>query len=300
MTDFSYVLLPGRRLIAVTGAEARDFLQGLITNDMALVSEKRGIYAALLTPQGKYLHDFFVVGSNDGFYLDCEGNRIDDLLTRLKRYRMRAQVGIEDAEPALEVYALTGTGIVEHLKLPEDEGAVARFGGGLILSDPRASALGVRAYLPTDTGKTVLTEAGIREGTLAAYDRDRYLLSVANSAPEFDPEKSYPMEYGVDRLNGISFSKGCYVGQEVTVRMKNRDLTRKCLLPVKIDGPTPSIGATLDLNGANAGELRGSAGDTGLALVRKDLLDRAIAEEIPFKSDSTTLFPIKEGLKLQP
>lgn len=295
MTDFSYALLPGRQIVSVSGADARDFLQGLITNDMALVSKERGIYAALLTPQGKYLHDFFVVESDDGFYLDCEASRLSDLLTRLKRYKMRAAVDIRDTETTFEVYALTGPGIGHHLRLPTDQGATAPFAGGIILSDPRASDLGVRAYLPSETAEVSLTEAGIEEGTQAAYDSCRYRLGIANSAPEFDPEKSYPMEYGLDRLNGISFSKGCYVGQEVTVRMKNRDLTRKCLVPVKIEGSPPAIGAILDLNGANAGEVRGIAGDTGLALVRKDLLDQAIADEVPFKSENATLVPVKAG-----
>ena len=206
---------------------------------------------------------------------------------------MRADVDIEDTGKTLDIYALTGPDIISHLKLATDEGAIANFAGGLILSDPRASELGVRAYLPSGVGEQSLIDGGFKEGTLTAYDARRYLLGVANSAPEFEPDKSYPMEYGLDRLNGISFSKGCYVGQEVTVRMKNRDLTRKRLVSVKIEGLPPTVGSNLDFNGANAGELRGIAGDTGLALVRKDLLDQALADGIPFKSENAALFPIK-------
>ena len=177
------------------------------------------------------------------------------------------------------------------LGMTGDEGAVTRFAGGRAYNDPRGPALGVRAYLPTGTGEQSLKEAGFARAALALYDAHRFSLGVADSAPEIEPEKSYPMEYGLDRLNGISFSKGCYVGQEVTVRMKNRDLVRKCLVSGRIEGTPPVIGTQLNVDGVNAGELRGIAGDAGLALIRKDLLDQAVSTGKPFDADGIKFYP---------
>ena len=293
MTDLHYVALSHRCIVSVSGSDAAEFLQGLITNDIALVSPEHAIYAALLTPQGKYLHDFFVMGTEDGFYLDCENQRRQDLITRLSRYRLRAQVDIRDTETAFEIYALTGSDVSARLGLTGKEGVAATFADGLAYTDPRDRALGARACLPAGTGEQSLLEAGFEAGALAPYDTQRFSLGIADSAPEIEPEKSYPMEYGLDRLNGVSFSKGCYVGQEVTVRMKNRDLVRKCLVPVRIDGAAPAIGANLTLEGANAGELRGVTDEAGLALVRKDLLDKAMADGKPFTTDGVRLYPTK-------
>ena len=297
MTDLHYVVLPHRGIVSVSGNDAAEFLQGLITNDMELVSRNQVIYAALLTPQGKYLHDFFVMAAEDGFYLDCENQRRQDLISRLSRYKLRAQVDIRETGhetgTEFDIYALTGSDVVARLGLTGEEGAVARFAGGLAYDDPRAIALGARAYLPTGSGEQSLLEAGFEKGALAPYDAQRYSLGISDGAPEIEPEKSYPMDYGLDRLNGISFSKGCYVGQEVTVRMNNRDLVRKCLVSVKIDGVPPGIGTQLNFDGANAGELRGVTGNVGLALVRKDLLDQALSDGKPFTTDGVQLYPTK-------
>jgi len=295
MTDLHYVPLPHRSIVAVSGDDAAGFLQGLITNDMELVSPNRAIYAALLTPQGKYLHEFFVVGADDGFYLDCESQRRQDLITRLTRYRLRAKVDIRDAATEFDVFALTGADVCDRLGLSGEEGAATRYGGGIAFADPRAIALGARACLPSGTGAQSLMDAGFLKGDLAAYNAKRFSLGIADGAAEIEPDKSYPMEYGLDRLNGISFSKGCYVGQEVTVRMKNRDLARKCLVPVRIDGARPAVGAEVNLDGTNAGELRGVAGEVGLALIRKDQLDRAMTDNKPFAIDGGLLFPMERS-----
>ena len=293
MTDLHHVVLPNRSIVSVSGDDAAEFLQGLITNDMELVSRDRAIYAALLTPQGKYLHYFFVMAAENGFYLDCEHQRRQDLITRLSRYKLRAQVDIQDSGTEFDIYVLTGLDVMARLELTGEEGAATSFAGGLVYGDPRTQALGARACLPAGTGEQSLLEAGFKIGDLAPYDAQRFSLGIADGTPEIDPEKSYPMEYGLDRLNGVSFSKGCYVGQEVTVRMKNRDLVRKCLVSVKIDGAPPAIGTILDLDGVNAGELRGVTGDRGLALVRKDLLDQAVSSGKPFKTDGVELHPTK-------
>ena len=214
---------------------------------MDLVTHDCAIYAALLTPQGKYLHDFFVMGVNGGFHLDCEIQRRQDLIACFSRYRLRAQVDFRDTGQKFEIFALTGSDVICRLGLNGEEGSIASFAGGRVYNDPRSLALGARAYLPANTGEQSLLEARFKKGELARYDAHRFSLGISDSAPEIEPEKFYPMEYGLDRLNGVSFSKGYYVGQEVTVRMKNRDLARNCLVSVKIEGGPPAIGTQMNL-----------------------------------------------------
>lgn len=291
MTDARYTLLPDRAIIRVAGEEAREFLQGLITNDIADASDMRAIYAALLTPQGKYLHDFFVLQVSDFYYLDCQQHRREDLLKRLKRYRLRAKVEIEDLVESFDCFALFGRDALPMSGISPDAGSVGPLGKGFAFVDPRRTDLGLRAILPPDLDVATLEERGFNAATKESYDILRLSMGIAEGAPEIEPEKSFPMDYGLDELNGVSFNKGCYVGQEVTVRMKTRDLVRKCLVPVRIDGPAPAIGASLRLEGTTAGELRGLAGPVGIALVRKEALDRAYADNLAFETEEARLIP---------
>jgi len=196
MTDLHHVALPHRCIVSVSGADAREFLQGLVTNDMELVSRDRAIYAALLTPQGKYLHDFFIMGTKDGFYLDCEEQRRQDLITRLTRYRLRAQVAIRDAQPEFDIFALTGTDVSARLGLSAEPGAAAGFAGGLVFNDPRAPDLGARACLPVGTGAKSLEDAGFEKAGWRPMTRCAFRLASPTA-----PLKS-------NRTNPIPWSTG--------------------------------------------------------------------------------------------
>ena len=292
MDDARFAALTDRALVSLTGEDTTGFLQGLVTNDVSAVSEERAIYAALLTPQGKYLHDFFVVSSGGALFLECEARRIADLIARLSRYRLRARVAIEDASDRLKVFAVFGEDALQRVGLAAREGSAAPLDSGRVFVDPRSAALGARALLPGASGAATLQGAGLSPSDREPYDTLRMSLGIAAGDPEIEPDKSYPMEYGFDALNGISFSKGCYVGQEVTVRMKTRGLVRKRLVPVRIDGDTPETGAPLQLDGKAAGELRAACGPAGLALVRVDVLEQALAEGVPFAAGTTLLYPM--------
>jgi len=185
-------------------------------------------------------------GGKCGFYLDCEIQRRQDLIACLSRYRLRAQVDFRNTGQEFEFFALTGSDVICRLGLNGEEGSIASFAGGRVYNDPRSLALGARAYLPANTGEQSLLEAGFKKGELARNDAHRFSLGISDSAPEIEPEKSYPMEYRLDRLNGVLFSKGYHVGQKVTVRMKYRDLARKFLVFVKIEGGPPAIGTQMN------------------------------------------------------
>ncbi len=292
MADKSFIALPNRRIINVSGEDAREFLQGLITNDMELVSENRAVFAALLTPQGKYLHDFFIIENKHEFYIDCEKDRVEDLIERFSRYRLRARVSIQDTGVELTVYALTGKikTLVDGLSM--GEGRTKPFADGIVFEDPRTPALGERAIIPSSMGNDCFEQLGFLELPLSDYDSLRYTLAIPQGSPEIVPEVSFPMEYGFDRLNGVSFSKGCYVGQEVTVRMKNRDLVKKDLVPVRIEGNLNEKENKIYLGDTLAGELRGICGDLGLALIRKEHLDRALTKGSTLQINGSRVYPI--------
>jgi folate-binding protein YgfZ len=228
----------GRTIFRIAGADRETFLQGLVTNDV------RGLetltYAALLTPQGKFIADFFLVPEGDAILLDVAEDLAPDLLRKLNMYKLRAAVTIEMAEK----YAIRG------IDQPAPEGAHA---------DPRHPALGWRLYSETP-------------GTPPEIDWDR--IRVTHTIPalgrELTPE-SYILEAGFERLNGVDFRKGCYVGQEVTARMKHKTELRNGYVRVDLDGPAPAEGSKVTTeDGKEVGVLTTVVPDQAIAYLRFD------------------------------
>ena len=271
----SYALLEDRGLIAVEGEDARGFLQGLVSNDVDKVGAGCAVHAAFLTPQGKYLHDFFMVQMGDTLVVDCEAGRADDLMRRLGVYKLRARVTLSGRTGDLAVAALFGEGVFESLGLPGRAGQAAPFAGGLAYVDPRLAAVGARAVLPRPGAGQALEKAGFAAATAAGYDTLRLGLGLPDGSRDMVVEKATLLESGFDELNGVDWDKGCYMGQELTARTKYRGLTKKRLMPVDIDGPVPPSGTPVMVDGKEAGEMRSARGSVGLALIRLEHLDKA-------------------------
>lgn len=274
MAEAKFVILDSRGILAVSGPDSRAFLQGLVSNDVEKVAPDRAVYAALLTAQGKYLHDFIMAAAGDAIRLDAEAARLADLKRRLSMYRLRAKVAIDDL-PDLAVAAVFGDGAQAALGLPEAAGAARAFGEGLAFVDPRLTALGARVILPRDRIRGALAGLGLAETDFAAYDRDRLALGIPDGSRDLIVEKSILLESGFDELNGVDWQKGCYVGQELTARTKYRGLIKKRLFPVKIDGPSLAPGTIVNLDGKDAGEMRSSRDGFGLALLRLEAVENA-------------------------
>lgn len=224
-----------RSILKLTGPETRDFLQGLVTNDVARIDEGP-VYAAMLTPQGKYIADFFLVAQGDAVLLDVDAALAAPLLQRLNMYKLRADVQIE--ETALNVWRGTG---------PAPDGAVF---------DPRHPDLGWRLY----------GDAAGDDGT--DFDAVRVAHCIPETGIELTPD-SFILEVGFERLNGVDFRKGCYVGQEVTARMKHKTELRKGLATVEIDGAAPA-GTEITMGGKPAGTLFTQSGNRAIAYLRFD------------------------------
>lgn len=245
--------LKDRAVIALEGGEARGFLQGLITNDMTRLVPGSGLYAALLTPQGKILYDFLIVEGDGAVLLDCAADSADALVRRLTMYRLRAKIGVA-LRPQLSVYVgLTGRPAERAVTFP----------------DPRLAALGPRSIGATAEMPDFL-------GGPAPYHAERLALGVPEAA-DFGSDRIFALDAGLEELHGVAFDKGCYVGQELTSRMKHRGTARKRILAVRADRALPPPGAKIARDGTEVGEIISTYGLEGFALVRLDRLRDAKA-----------------------
>src|SRR5215207_7060611 len=193
MSKASFVLLPDRGILAVSGPDRRPFLQGLVSNDVEKLASGRAVYAALLTAQGKYLHDFIMVEEGEAIWLDAEAARLADLKRRLSMYRLRAKVELAE-RPDLAVAAVFGEGALGVLDLPDEAGGVRRIEGGVVLVDPRLAALGARAIM--DRSGLARLQTDFQEAQFAAYDRHRLALGIPDGSRDLVPEKSILLEAG--------------------------------------------------------------------------------------------------------
>lgn len=263
-----FSLLPHRSVISVAGADRVEFLQGLISNDTRKVAPDHAIWAALLTPQGRFLNDMFVADAgNETLYLETERERAPALSKKLKMYTLRSKAVVDDLGATLEVAAAFGEDALKALDL---EGAVS-------FVDPRLPSLGVRVIAPLGRAATLLSARGFVEAPLAAYDALRLPLGVPDGSRDLQVEKALLLENGFDELNGVDWKKGCYMGQELTARTKYRALIKKRLFPVKVEGTLPASGTPVHQDGEEVGELRSGTGDRALAMLRLDAARRGSA-----------------------
>ncbi|MGB4106372.1 MAG: folate-binding protein [Alphaproteobacteria bacterium] len=240
-----YTTLKNRGLVTVSGPDARKFLQDMVTNDISLLDTQPCVYACLLSPQGKFLHDFFITEKDGALLLECEGGpRAQDLSSRLSKYKLRANVNI-DCEENISVYLIMSSpGLT----------------GGSIYPDPRHSNLGFRSF-----EKPMLPEQ-----PFDTWDRMRISLTIPDGSRDLIPEKSTLDEGRIDSLNGVSYDKGCYVGQELTARMHHRGLGKKHLYTVSGE-LLREPGEEIRVNDALLGEMRSRCGDIGIALLKDEV-----------------------------
>jgi folate-binding protein YgfZ len=260
-------LLPDRGVVKVDGADARRFLNGLLTSDIAALTPETPRFAALLTPQGKILFDGIVaaVPPEDGtaLFIDCPRALAPDLVRRLNFYKLRAKLIIEDLSEALAVLAAwDGTGTTEY---------------GLVYPDPRLPALGLRVMLPPHLAEAA---AGDLVATLVgseAYEAHRIALGVPRGGVDFAYGDAFPHEADMDQLNGVDFDKGCYVGQEVVSRIEHRARARSRIVPVAYDEFAPADGVPVMAGERAVGTMGSAARGRGLAMVRLDRAAEALA-----------------------
>ncbi len=281
-----YVILDTRAVVSVRGADNRTFLQGMISQDIERVGPETAAYGAFLTPQGKYLHDFCITGHDGAILLDCEAARADDLVARLSRYRLRADVALA-VDPGLVVAVVFGGDIPEGLE--GKPGSATAFASGSLFVDPRHAGLGCRAILPRPGAGQSLTAAGFEPGSYDAYESLRISLTVPDGSRDLDVEKTVLLEANFDILNGIDWNKGCYLGQELTARTKYRGLVKRRLVTVAVDGAPPSPGTSVESDGKAVGILHSVSGNRAIASLRIDALGATKASMLTAEGSSIRL-----------
>lgn len=288
MPGLHYAILPQRGLITVGGADRNEFLQGLVSNDVMKAGAERAIWAGFLTPQGKYLHDFFMIEIDGVLHLDCEsGDRLMDFGKRLSKYKLRSRIDLGIA-PEFAVVALWGEGTAEALGLADEAGAGRPMEDGAVYMDPRLPAAGARAIMPAARVAEILEPTGFTAATPEDYDLMRLELGLPDGSKDMVVEKTVLLEANFDALNGVDWQKGCYMGQELTARTKYRGLVKRRLMPVGIEGEAPPAGTPLMLDGKEAGEMRSSRDGLGIAMIRLDQLPDD-PQTLKLEAESATL-----------
>jgi len=258
--------LPDRGVVKVSGEDARNFLNGLITTDVDELRPGQARFGALLTPQGKIIVDFLITeipaGHGGGFLIDAPRALAKALADKLGFYKLRAKVTVENLTDSLGVLAAW-----------DGDATVT---ADLAYVDPRNAALGWRILIPEDLTQKLADLIGADLVDSAAYEAHRIATGVPRGGLDFIYGDAFPHETNMDRLHGVDFDKGCYVGQEVVSRMQHRGTARTRTVKVILDGPAPEAGATILAGDKQVGTIGSTAGSSGLALVRIDRVADAL------------------------
>lgn len=254
------ILLSDRSCLRITGEDRKQFLQGLVTNDLGLVSELRSIYACFLTPQGRFVIDFFVtqVPGDDAYWIEGPSSLLDSFMMQLKLYKLRSDVQIEKVTD-VRVGALYSDQIEE---IPFE---------AYVYKDSRYQKLGYRFIARMDQ---FIEQAG----SLTDYHDLCLSYGIPQTGRDLVVNQTYILEAHLDRLNGVSFDKGCYLGQELTARMKYRGLLKRALYPFKLILGKPGIGSVLMREGKEIGKVTNLSSHFGMAFVTISELDKILAE----------------------
>jgi len=247
-------ILKDRGIIYISGEDAEEFLQNIVTNDINKVGEASSCFASLLTPQGKYLFDFIIVKHKQGYFLDCEKNQINQLIDRLNVYKLNSKIEILNLSNEFEVAIISKEKFLTLENAKDIVGNTVKYKGDPVTLDPRSKNLGGRLIANLEKLNLSLKSLGLKSEDPKKY----YALSHELGIPQINTnklqEKVFGLECNFEELNGIDFKKGCYVGQENTARMKLKNKLRRKLLPLKSNEKL-SVGSDIIFNNINIGKV---------------------------------------------
>jgi len=276
-------LLPDRGVVKVAGDDARRFLNGLVTGDMAKVAAGKPCFAALLKPQGKIIADFIIAEApaedGGGFFLDCPRALASALVEKLNFYKLRAKVICEDLSEVLGVIAVWD--------------GIADSEYGLSYPDPRLPALGSRVMVPPHLAAAAAADLGASFTNADDYEIHRIGLGVPRGGLDFVYGATFPHEADMDQLNGVDFDKGCYVGQEVVSRVEHRASARNRVVPIAYEEFAPVSGLPIMAGAKQVGTLGSTAKGRGLALMRLDRIADALAANTTLEAGGITIRALK-------
>lgn len=258
-------LLQDRGVILLSGADASGFLNGLVSADVGTLAVGEARFAALLTPQGKIVADFLVLATADGLLLDVAKTLAAPLAQKLGFYKLRAKVNVENLSDSHDVAAVWDGAPPLH---------------DAMFADPRDARIGHRIIAPRGT---------MQSDNDAAYEAHRIAIGIPQGGADFVYGDAFPHETNMDRLHGVDFGKGCYVGQEVVSRMQHRGTARTRVVRIVFDTDAPPQGAPIVAGEKSIGTMGSSCGQQGLAMLRLDRAAEAIAASLPLSANGIAL-----------
>lgn len=273
-------LLNDRGVLRVSGEPARHFLHNLVTANIETLTPGEARYGALLTPQGKVIVDFFVVeapaADGGGFFIDGPKALVPELAQKLTFYKLRAKVTIEELD-ALSVLAAWGGQETSQ----QEAGHEAATEYGLAYRDPRLPAMGLRVLIPAAVAQEAAADLGAALVDPSEYETHRIALGVPRGGVDFTYGDVFPHDVDLDKLNGVDFKKGCFIGQEVVSRVEHRGTARNRVVPVEFDAHAAEDGIQVMAGDKAVGTMGSSSGTLGLAMLRVDRVAEAIAAGVP-------------------
>lgn len=255
-----------RSLVKISGADSYKFLQGLVSNDVGKATENSAIYAYLLTPQGKYLVDLFIYKFEDGYFIDISTNYIDGFLKKVKLYKLKSDVVVNDVSNQYILIAILSSA------KPDISNGFA---------DPRNINMGFRAIIKNENLDDIIAKLNLEKGDIADYTKLRIENLVTEGEVDLEQEKSFPLQYRMIENNAVCFKKGCYVGQEVTARTHHRGVVRKTIYKVSADSDLENIeNKIIECNSPQgkieAGKLLSASGNMALAYLDIELVEKKL------------------------
>ena len=248
------IILKDRGLISISGKDAREYLQNIITNDINKVSETSSVFSALLSPQGKYLFEFFVLKSNNGYFLDCYDKTTEELIKNLAKYKLRSQIEIKDMSSEFVIGIISLDKFKEIQNNEKNKASTILYKESPIFIDSRRKELGARILSNIKKLDSTIKELNLEKSDIKTYLNHAYLHGIPVKGLENLKEQLFGLEANFEELNGIDFKKGCYVGQENTARMKLKNKLRRRLFPIKVKGKI-NIGSEIMFNNNKIGKV---------------------------------------------
>jgi len=227
------IILEDRGLISVTGPDARDFLQNILSNDVDKVNTSNTIYSAIFTPQGKYLYEFFLVKNGDGYFIDCDNEIVKELASHLSKYKLRSKVDIRDLSSSYVVGIINLDKFKELQIIEKKDNNTLSFRESFLFVDPRNSYLGVRIISNLEKLYLTIKKMGLNIVDNLNYLNQSHSLGIPVKGTKLLKDQLFGLEANFEELNAIDFKKGCYVGQENTARMKLKNKIRRRLFSIK-------------------------------------------------------------------
>ena len=281
-----YIVFEDRSFFEIKGEDKDTFLQGLITNDINKCTDKKSIYSAFLSPQGKFLADFFILKYENSYLFETPKLFLEELLKKLNNYKLRSKIDIVEKQSLISLSILGSDEIFGKL---DSLGSTIKIDDGYAFIDPRNKELGIKVIINKDTINFFAKKYDLIEEDINKYEEIRINNAIPDSIFDLKYNNSLILENNFDKINAISWDKGCYVGQEITARIKYRSLLKKNLLKVKILNGFVSSGDDIYFEEKLIGTITSNNKNIALAMIRLSDFDNAIKKKAILESKNAKL-----------